>query len=108
MPAPRPRYLVEVFLPLADDTGRAFPRRLHREVYRTLVARFGGVTAHARAPVRGAWRDREGTLAFDDLVVLEAMCARFDARWWQRFRKTLEKTFRQDAIVVRVQRVRLV
>jgi len=104
----RTRYLVEVFLPLADNTGRALPRRLHHAVYRELVARFGGVTAHARAPARGAWKAPSGTVAFDDLVVLEVMTPRFAARWWSAFRRRLEVAFAQEEIVVRVQRVRLV
>ncbi|HEX6911365.1 MAG TPA: hypothetical protein VF142_13255 [Longimicrobium sp.] len=94
-------HLVQLLLPLRDNEGRPFPREMLDEVRHALTERFGGVTAHLRAPAAGAWKDDEGGVARDDVVIVEVMAEALDRAWWADYRRALEARFRQDEIVVR-------
>ena len=93
-------HLVTILLPVFDPEGRAFPPQLLGRVKQELTDRFGGLTAYARAPAQGLWRD-EGKTERDDIVVLEVMTRNLDRDWWAAYRRELEARFRQDAVVVR-------
>ncbi|HEU0013133.1 MAG TPA: hypothetical protein VFQ45_05590 [Longimicrobium sp.] len=94
-------HLVEIFLPLRDNQGRAFARAELDRVRAELTEQFGGVTAHLRAPASGAWTDEEGSVERDDVVIVEVMVDALDRGWWARYRRNLEQRFRQDEMVVR-------
>ena len=94
-------HLVQILLPLRDNDGSAFPREWLDGVRHTLTERFGGVTAHLRAPAAGAWKDDEGDVARDDVVIVEVMADELDRGWWADYRRVLERRFRQDEIVIR-------
>ena len=98
-------HLVQFFLPLRDNAGAAFPKSEFTRVRAELTDRFGGVTAYARAPAQGIWRDG-GQTKRDDLMVLEVMADRLDDHWWAGYRATLEEQFRQAEIVIRAQEMR--
>ena len=93
--------LVEILLPVADNAGTPFPRAAFDQVRRELTERFGGVTAFLRAPASGLWRDDEGVLRRDEVAIFEVMADDLDEAWWRDYRRTLEKRFDQDEIVVR-------
>jgi hypothetical protein len=101
----RRMHLIQILLPLYDDEGNPFPDAQLRAVRERLVERFGGVTAFVRAPAEGAWRDSDGDVARDDVVILETMADRLDHAWWSAYRRELEAEFRQDEIVVRAQEI---
>jgi hypothetical protein len=94
-------HLVQLLLPLRDNDGRPFPRASLDAVRHELTERFGGVTAHLRAPAAGAWKDDEGDVDRDDVVIVEVMADALDRAWWADYRRTLESRFRQDEIVIR-------
>jgi hypothetical protein len=97
-------YLIELLLPLYDNHGRRFAESCHAEVRQTLIEKFGGMTAFARAPAEGAEQAHGGERR-DDLIVLEVMTETLDELWWKAYRKSLEATFRQDRIIGRAVRV---
>ena len=94
-------HLVQLFLPLRDPGGRAFPRTLFDDARRTLAERFGGSTAFVRAPAAGLWTDETGALERDDVVLIEVMVDVLDRAWWRDCRQALERRFAQDAILLR-------
>lgn len=108
-------HLVQILLPLSDNEGRRLPRALFADLARELIARFGGLTAHTRAPAQGLWLDdalpdaeRAGERAVrDEIVIYEVMAEEIDAAWWRDRRSALERDFRQETIVVRAQEIRL-
>jgi len=102
-----PNFLVQMLLPLYDNGGARFPPRMYRQVQQELVAAFGGVTAYARAPATGLWREDGEDTVRDDLVVLEVMTDNLDDTWWRAYRAELERRFAQDALVVRAQEIRM-
>src|SRR5581483_4733465 len=99
-------HLIQILLPLYDNAGNHFGEELYGQVRRELTQRFGGLTAFTRAPAQGLWHDA-GKTKRDDIVVFEVMTENVDAAWWRGYRKTLEKTFRQDEIVIRAQPIAL-
>ena len=94
-------HLVQILLPLRDNEGDSFPRDWLDGVRHTLTERFGGVTAHLRAPAAGAWKDDDGDVDHDDVVIVEVMAKDLDRGWWADYRRELEQRFRQDEIVIR-------
>jgi hypothetical protein len=93
--------LVEILLPIADNTGVRLPRDLFDATRDELVARFGGVTMVSRSPGAGLWEDADGRVRADSIVVFEIMVDDLDAEWWRGYRRQLEARFGQDVIVVR-------
>lgn len=100
-------HLIQLFLPLYDNDGDVIPHALFRQVRDELVERFGGLTAHSRAPLSGLWQEPEGETVRDDLVVYEVMVDAMDEAWWHDYRQTLEQQFRQESIVIRALPIRL-
>lgn len=94
-------HVVEILLPLRDNEGTPFSRALLDGVRHELTERFGGVTAHLRAPAAGAWKDDEGDVARDDVVIVEVMADELDRGWWSAYRRALESRFRQDEVLIR-------
>ena len=93
-------HLVQLFLPLRDNTGSAFPAALFSGVRTELTDAFGGVTAYQRAPVTGLWEDDE-TVVRDELDLFEVMVETLDRDWWRRYAAELARRFRQDEILAR-------
>jgi hypothetical protein len=95
------QYLVQLFLPLYDNAGAAFPKALFDAVRRELTDAFGGATMFLRAPAVGAWEDDDGDVQRDEVVLVEVMADALDRAWWARYRSGLEQRFRQDEILLR-------
>ena len=93
-------YLVEILLPVSDNSGRPFDATKYANVRELLTERFGGVTAFTRAPAHGSV-ESQGTVVHDDIVVMEVMTDILEADWWSDYRKRLEHDFDQDEIVIR-------
>ena len=100
-------HLVQILLPLYDNAGAPLPRPLYGALARELTERFGGLTAHSRAPAERLWRESPGETVRDDIVIYEVMAETIDAAWWAGLRARLERDFRQETVVVRAQEVRL-
>jgi hypothetical protein len=94
-------HVIEILLPLRDNEGKHFPRATLDRVRHELTDRFGGVTAHLRAPAAGAWKDEEGDVERDDVVIVEVIDEEMDRAWWDGYRRDLESRFRQDEILIR-------
>ena len=92
-------HLIEILLPLADDSGRPFPDDMFGHVRDALTAKFGGLTAFSRAPAKGLSRDGGKTIQ-DDILVFEVMAEELDGAWWARYRKDLEHDFAQDEVMI--------
>jgi putative membrane protein len=61
-------YLVETFLPLSDQAGKAFPRKMFSQVMEELKRKFGRVTVYDRSPAKG-----KTDTSSDDIVIFEVM-----------------------------------
>jgi hypothetical protein len=94
-------YLVQILLPLRDNEGKPFPADAFAQVRSELAERFGGVTFYARSPAVGIWKDDDGEVDRDEIVVAEVMAEREDREWWRAYRAELERRFRQEEMVVR-------
>jgi hypothetical protein len=104
-PASASMHLIELFLPISDNTGQAFPTALFDAVRARLTGQFGGVTAFLRTPAVGAWEDDGGAVRRDEVVLFEVMVPHVDHGWWAAYRTELEARFRQDEILIRASAV---
>jgi hypothetical protein len=96
-------HLIQILLPLYDNAGRALPKERFATVARELSERFGGLTAYTRAPAKGIWKSPGGKREQDEIVIYEVMVARREKRWWAAYRRSLEREFRQQEVVIRAQ-----
>jgi hypothetical protein len=94
-------YLIEIFLPTADNSGERFPKDAFDAIRRELTERFGGVTAFTRVPAVGLWQSDEGEVHRDEIAIVEVMAETIDRAWWRDYRRRLEREFRQEEVVVR-------
>jgi len=94
-------HLVQILLPVYDDRGNPFAGALYEDVRRDLTERFGGVTSYARAPAQGLWKEGDGSVEGDDVVVYEVMVEALDESWWGSYREKMRQRFEQDEMVVR-------
>jgi hypothetical protein len=99
-------HLVEILLPLHDNSGDSFESEKYAEVRQNLTERFGGLTAFTRSPAQGTTTEN-GKPVHDEIVVFEVMTEALDAYWWRSYRLRLEREFRQDQIVIRASSVTL-
>ena len=72
-----------------------------------LTSRFGGVTAYTRTPAEGRWKVGTNPVSEDDVVIVEVMVETLDKAWWRTYRLSLEKTFKQLHVIVRVQPIEI-
>jgi hypothetical protein len=95
------RYLVQILLPQYDARGEPIDQELFAATRRELIERFGGLTAYVRAPASGAWKEDDGRILRDDILIFEAMVDDLDREWWARYRRRLEERFRQQTVIAR-------
>ena len=100
-------FLIEILLPLYDNSGTPIPRNDFERTRGELLERFGGLTAHMQAPAEGLWKDDANQAKRDDIVVLEVMVPEIERAWWSDYRRTIEQRFRQESIVIRSQQVEI-
>lgn len=93
--------LIELFLPLYDNVGQVFPRSAFDAVRDELAHVFGGVTAFVRSPAIGVWKDDDGDVRRDDVVLFEVTTETLDRAWWRGYQRELRRRFDQEEILVR-------
>jgi hypothetical protein len=94
-------YLIQLLLPLRDNAGEPFASAEFERVRRELAERFGGVTFYTRSPAVGIWKDEDGEVDRDEIVIAEVMADGEDREWWRAYRRELERRFRQEEMIVR-------
>jgi hypothetical protein len=62
------------------------------------------LTAYTRSPARGLWHT-PGAPKRDDMIIVEVMAKTFQKPWWKKYRRNLERRFRQEEIVIRAQHI---
>jgi hypothetical protein len=78
------------------------------EVREELIRRFGGLTAYVRAPVKGLWKEKPGKIVRDDLVIFEVLVTKLERKWWKNYERKLARAFRQEKVLIRVQRLEVI
>jgi len=104
---PQHRHLIQILLPLYDNTATPFPPKDYARVRDELTEQFGGVTAYLRSPAEGLWRDTATHAVRDDIVIYEVMSEELDRAWWQTYREELTARFRQELLIIRTSRIEL-
>ncbi len=99
-------HLIHILLPLNDNKGKPLARKLFRAVAEEMTEKFGGVTAHTRAPAVGLWKEGGAETSKDEIVIYEVMAEELDEKWWAKYRAGLEKRFKQETLIVQAHEVR--
>jgi hypothetical protein len=95
-------HLVQIFLPLQDNRGKRIAERHFKVLAEELSERFGGLTAYVRAPATGLWKKQQSArMLRDEIVIYEVIVGHLDRRWWRHKRQALQRTFRQQEILIR-------
>jgi hypothetical protein len=93
-------HLVQMLLPLYGNEGDKLASGLFDQVFEELTEKFGGATAHQRAPAEGAWKPPGQPVNHDDVVLFEVVVEELDRPWWATYRRTLEERFRQEKLLL--------
>ena len=93
-------YLIQLLLPLHDNSGRGFSRSHFTRVRKDLTDRFGGVTAFVRSPAIGLWKENSEETNRDEVVMFEVLTEGLDKDWWVNYRKQLQDMFCQDEVLI--------
>ena len=96
-------YLIQLFIPLQNNSGEAFELSKFAPVKKELADRFGGLTAFTRAPAEGIWEPDPQTLHQEKIIIFEVLTETLDRPWWQQYRRKLEIEFSQDSIQILAQ-----
>src|SRR5690242_18764879 len=99
--------LFQIFLPLYDNQGNAFPFQNFEQVKERLVKNFGGVTAFLNCPGEGLWRESPKHFVKDDVVTFEVMSETLDRDWWNAYKEELSNAFGQEEIVIRKMQIEI-
>ena len=94
-------HLIQLFLPLRDNDGAAFPPGQFSAIRAELTEVHGGVTAYQRSPATGLWEDGDDHVQRDELVLFEVMVANVDHAWWKAYVADLATRFGQEEILAR-------
>ena len=102
-------YLLELLLPLTDNTNQAFEPEYFVRVQQQLTEKFGGLTAFTRTPAEGLWKpDKSSKTHQDDIVIFEVLSPGFNKTWWLQYKEELKSIFRQQDIIIRVTKVEII
>lgn len=94
-------YLVQLLLPLYDNEGKVFDKSMLDRVRNELAERFGGVTTYRRSPAEGLWKETDGQVSRDDVVIYEVMADELNRAEWKRYGAQLAERFNQEEIMMR-------
>jgi hypothetical protein len=94
-------YLIQILLPLYDNKGNSFDSSKFERLRSELTKTFGGMTAFRRSPAEGVWKQRDGQVHLDEIVIFEVMTETLDKDWWASYRKALEESFQQQELIIR-------
>lgn len=100
-------HLIQILLPLYDNTHQPFSMEKFADVRTELVDRFGGLTAYVRSPATGLWRDTPFTAVRDEIVIYEIMAPELDLVWWAEYKEDLSRRFHQTELIIRAMEARL-
>jgi hypothetical protein len=98
-------FLIQVLLPLYDNSGKAFESARFQQVREELSRRYGGLTVYSQSPAEGLWQDNGEQAVHDELILFEVMTSELERQWWSAYRRQLEQRFEQNEIVVRAQEI---
>jgi hypothetical protein len=105
-PKPSAMFLIQILLPLFDNSGHRIQRKEFQTVKKELTATFEGLTAYSRSAAEGFWGKGQQTKR-DEIVVYEVMVGKIRKSWWKDYRDKLERRFRQDFILIRAHKVKV-
>src|SRR5688572_21359789 len=99
-------YLIQLLLPIYDNSGRRFPRSKMHAVNCFLTRQFGGLTIYKHPPVEGLCKE-SASVVKDDIVIFGVMADRLQKTRWTQYRHQLEMQFWQERIIVRASKMEL-
>lgn len=92
--------LVQLFVPLTDQHGQAFPEHYFGELSAELKERFGGVTIYSRSPAKGIWKTENEQTSQDELLIYEVLINKKETDFWLKLKTKLEKQLKQQEILI--------
>jgi hypothetical protein len=91
--------IIEIYLPMNGSDGPPFAPALFDQIERQLTEKFGGVTAHRRAPAQGRWKSA-GQTQVDQVAIFEVIVDAPDREWWAHYRSELEALLSQEKVLI--------
>ena len=96
----QPQRLIQIYLPLYDPSGKAFPEKHYSEIKETLTEKFGGLTMYTRSPAEGLWKEEKENTVKDDILIYEVLGPELDKAFWLGYKEKLKKLFKQEELLI--------
>jgi inorganic pyrophosphatase len=93
--------MIQVYLPLYDPAGTAFPQSHFDKIKKELTDKFGGLTMYTRSPAEGLWKENEQKVVKDDILIYEVIAKELEQDFWLEYKNSLKKTFKQEELLIR-------
>lgn len=93
--------MIQLYLPLYDPEGRAFPPSDYDGIKKELTEKFGGLTMYTRSPAIGLWKENAEKIVKDDILIYEVIAPELEQDFWPAYKEKLKKKFKQDEILIR-------
>ena len=105
---PKADKLFQIYLPRNQENGKPFSGEMFEKVKTELTDRFGGLTMYTRAPAKGLWKEEGEKTLSDDILIYEVLATAYDEEFWKAYKTKLEKTFKQDEVLIRCSTIQTV
>lgn len=92
--------MIQIYLPLYDPDGKAFPQRYYEKIKEELNEKFGGLTMYTRSPAEGLWKEDQQKTVKDDLLILEVIASELEQDFWRQYKHNLKKIFKQEELLI--------
>ena len=99
-------HLVQILIPTHRNDGARYDWPPLKSLIRQLSVVFDGVTAYLRRPGTGLWEE-DNTVVRHEIIAVEVVVDRLDKAWWKTYRDHLEADLKQEHILIRSSRIRV-
>lgn len=93
--------MIQLYLPLYDPEGKAFPASAYEGIKKELTEKFGGLTMYTRSPAEGLWKENTQKTIKDDILIYEVIARELDQDFWPAYKNKLKKKFNQEELLIR-------
>ncbi len=94
-------HLIQLFIPLYSKQGKLYSESVFTSIKSELTEKFGGVTMYNQSTVSGLWKDDNSDCQRDTLIVLEVMVDSIESKYWNGYKRRLQRLLKQDEILIR-------
>lgn len=100
-------YLIQFLLPLYNNEGIPFDKKVFNNIEEELTQYAGGITSYKRTPATGLWKETNKKTICDEVILFEIMIDNIDIAFWNAYKIKLQQLLTQNEIIIRASSIQL-